>query len=232
MPPEYRRIGCLPAHQFVRALMEHRSTRYVIGLLSAAQYYGAAHHRPQGFQMMLRRNRPAIVCGSVRVVLVACKELATVPVKSFNNPRGPVLVSTVKATAFDLVGYMHRAGGVVRVLGVPSELGEDIRPERLVEAFGSSSIHWAQRLGYLLKHVVAGERAVPLKEHVRRSARNYRGLYTRVTAGRAGGGGQTLPAMAFRCIALSTPVAAVRLQWEAAACRNSTLRTAGAGLER
>ena len=173
IPPEYRRIGCLPADQFVPALMEHRSTRYYVGLLSAAQYYGAAHHRPQEFQVMLRRNRPAIVCGSVRVVFVARKDLATVPVDSFNNPRGTVLVSTVEATAFDLVGYMHRAGGVDRVAGVLSELGEDIDPERLVEASGSASILWAQRLGYLLEHVGAGDRAVLLNEHVRRRARNY-----------------------------------------------------------
>lgn len=173
VPPEYRRLGCLPADQFVPALMEHRSARYYVGLLSAAQYYGAAYHRPQEFQVMLKRNRPAIVCGSVRVTFVARRALTAVPVQSFNNPRGTVLVSTVEATAVDLVGYMHRAGGVDRVAGVLSELGEDIDPERLVEASGSASILWAQRLGYLLEHVGAGDKAVFLKEHVRRRARNY-----------------------------------------------------------
>ena len=173
VPPEYRRLGCLPADQFVPALMEHRSARYYVGLLSAAQYYGAAHHRPQEFQVMLRRNRPAIVCGSVRVAFVARRTLAAVPVQSFNNPRGTILVSTVEATAVDLVGYMRRAGGVDRVAGVLSELVEDIDPERLVEASGSASILWAQRLGYLLEHVGAGDKAVFLKEHVRRRARNY-----------------------------------------------------------
>ena len=173
VPPEYRRLGCLPADQFVPALMEHRSDRYYVGLLSAAQYYGAAHHRPQEFQVMLNRNRPMIVCGSVSVAFVARRALTAVPVQSFNNPRGTVLVSTVEATAVDLVGYMHRAGGVDRVAGVLSELGEEIDPERLVKASGSASILWAQRLGYLFEHVGAGDKAVPLKEHVRRCARNY-----------------------------------------------------------
>ena len=173
VPPEYRRLGCLPADQFVPALMEHMSAPYYVGLLSAAQYHGAAHHRPQEFQVMLRRNRPAIVCGSVRVAFVARKGLAGVPVESFNNPRGTVLVSTVEATAVDLVGYMHRAGGVDRVAGVLAELGEDMDPERLVEASGSASILWAQRLGYLLEYVGAGDKAVLLKKHVRRRARNY-----------------------------------------------------------
>ena len=182
VPPEYRRLGCLPADQFVPALMEYRSARYYVGLLSAAQYHGAAHHRPQEFQVMLERNRPAIVCGSVRVAFVARRELAAVPVESFNNPRGTVLVSTVEATAVDLAGYMHRAGGVDRVAGVLSELGDDMDPERLVEASGSASILWAQRLGYLLEHVGAGDKAVLLKEHVRQRARNFTKLLPSASA--------------------------------------------------
>ena len=173
VPPEYRRLGCLPADQFIPALMEHRSARYYVGLLSAAQYHGAAHHRPQEFQVVLARNRPAIVCGTVRVAFVARRELAAVPVERFNNPRGTVVVSTAEATAVDLVGYMHRAGGVDRVAGVLLELGGDIDPKRLVEASRAASILWAQRLGYLLEHVGAGDRTTLLKDHVRAHARNF-----------------------------------------------------------
>ena len=173
VPPEYRRLGCLPADQFVPALMEHRDTSYYAGLLSAAQYHGAAHHRPQEFQVFIEKNRPAILCGAVRVAFIARRNLAAVPVESFNNPRGTVVVSTVEATAIDLVGYMHRAGGLDRVAGVLSELGEDLDPERLVEASKSASILWAQRLGYLLEYVGAGDKATLLKSHVRQHARNF-----------------------------------------------------------
>ena len=182
VPPEYRRSGCLPADQFVPALMEYWGACYYVGLLSAAQYHGAAHHRPQAFQVVAERNRPAIDCGSVRVVFVACRNLSTVPVERFNNPRGTVLVSTLEATALDLVGYMHRSGGLDRVAGVLSELGEAMDPERLVEASRSASILWAQRLGYLLEHVGAGDRAAALKEHVRKRARNYTKLLPGVDA--------------------------------------------------
>ncbi len=173
VPPEYRRSGCLPADQFVPAMMEYWGACYYVGLLSAAQYHGAAHHRPQAFQVVAQRNRPAIDCGSVRVVFVARRKLSSVPVESFNHPRETILVSTPEATALDLVGYMHRAGGLDRVAGVLSELGEVVDPERLIEASRSASILWAQRLGYLLEHVGAGDRAATLKEHVRRRARNY-----------------------------------------------------------
>ena len=173
VPPEYRRLGCLPADQFIPMLMEHRSTRYYAGLLSAAQYHGAAHHRPQEFQVVVEKNRPAIVCGAIRVAFFARRNLTVVPVESLSNPRGAVVVSTVEATAVDLVGYMDRAGGLNRVAGLLSELSEDMDPERLVEASQSSSVLWAQRLGYLLEHVGAGERAKLLKEHVRQRARSY-----------------------------------------------------------
>lgn len=185
VPPEYRRLGCLPADQFIPAMMEHRNTRYYVGLLSAAQHHGAAHHRPQEFQVVVERNRPAIVCGTVGVAFIARRNLTAVPVERFNNPRGTVVVSTVEATAVDLVGYMRRAGGVDRVAGVLSELGEDMEPARLVEAAQSAPVVWAQRLGYLLEHVGAGDRAVLLKAHVRHRARNFTRLLPGVSAERA-----------------------------------------------
>ena len=185
VPPEYRRLGCLPADQFIPALMVHRNLYYYAGLLSAAQYHGAAHHRPQEFQVVLERNRPSIACGSVKVTFVARRSVAAVPVRRFNNPRGTILVSTVEATAVDLVGYMHRAGGVDRVVGVLSELYEDMDPERLVEAARTASIAWAQRLGYLLEYVNAGDKVALLKEHVGQRARNFTKLLPGTSADNA-----------------------------------------------
>ena len=182
VPPEYKRLGCLPADQFIPALMERRKVRYYAALLSAAQYHGAAHHRPQAFQVILGKNRPSISCGSVKVSFVARRNVADVPVQSFNNPRGTILVSTVEATAVDLVGYMHHAGGVDRVAGLISELGEGMDPRRLVDASKSAPIPWVQRLGYLLEHVGSGDNAVLLKEHVQERARNFTKLLPAASA--------------------------------------------------
>src|SRR5690606_21061506 len=60
VPPEYRSLGCLPADQFIPALMARVKASYYVGLLSAAQYHGAAHHRPQEFQVMLGKARSPI----------------------------------------------------------------------------------------------------------------------------------------------------------------------------
>ena len=173
VPPEYRALGCLPPDQFVPALMEQRGMRYYVGLLSAAQYHGAAHHRPQLFQVMVERSRRPIRCGVVRVDFIARARLASVPLCTFDSPRGTVVASTVEATAVDLVGYMGRAGGVDRVAGMLSELAEQMDPVLLVDAARSASVLWAQRLGFMLEFVGAGDRCGPLKDHVRQRGRNY-----------------------------------------------------------
>ena len=46
VPSEYFSLGCLPAEQFIPALMKRLNLPYYAGLLSAAQYHGAAHQRP------------------------------------------------------------------------------------------------------------------------------------------------------------------------------------------
>ena len=46
---------------------------YYAGLLSAAQFHGAAHQRPQEFQVFLAKNRRSIQCGTVRVAFLARK---------------------------------------------------------------------------------------------------------------------------------------------------------------
>src|ERR1700688_916874 len=92
VPPEYRSLGCLPADQFIPALMKRLGLRYYAGLLSAAEYHGAAHQRPQEFQVFLARNRRPVRCRMVRVAFIARKDIEDVPVQSLNTPRGTVLV--------------------------------------------------------------------------------------------------------------------------------------------
>jgi hypothetical protein len=62
--PEYHRLGCLPAEQFIPSLMQRQGLDYYAGPLSAAQFHGAAHQRPQEFRVMLTKARRPIHCGS------------------------------------------------------------------------------------------------------------------------------------------------------------------------
>jgi predicted transcriptional regulator of viral defense system len=176
VPPEYRVLGCLPAEQFVPQLMEHLALPYYIGLLSAARYHGAAHQQPQVFQVLVACNRPSIRCGKVAVDFVARGNLVQVPTVRFETPRGPLLVSSPEATAFDLVGYMEHAGGVDNVATLLRELADVLEPAKLAGVAALSPVAWAQRLGFLLEQVGAGHLVGPLASLVRAQAREYRPL--------------------------------------------------------
>ena len=166
IPPEYRELGSLPGDQFVPALMKKLGLPYYVGLLSAAQYHGAAHHRPQQLQVMVEKSRRPIICGKVHVAFLARKRIREVPVQPFNTPRGEVLASTPEATALDLVGYAHKAGGLDQVATVLAELAEKIDPEKMAAAAASAPVPWAQRLGYLLEQVDAPAAAASLEAYV------------------------------------------------------------------
>ena len=171
VPPEYRSLGCLPADQFIPELMERLKQPYYAGLLSAAQYHGAAHHRPQEFQVLLEKARRPLSCGQVRAKFIVRKRLRQVPVQSFKTPRGPIRTSTPEGTAVDLVGYYHRVGGLDQVATVLMELAEQIDPRKLLTAAQSAPISWAQRLGYLLDSAGAAEPTRHLRAYVKANAR-------------------------------------------------------------
>jgi predicted transcriptional regulator of viral defense system len=170
VPPEYRRLGCLPADQFVPELMKLLGQPYYVALLSAARYHGAAHQQPQFFYVMVAQNRPSIVCGAVRVHFVARSNVVEISVARFNTPRGYVTVSSPEATAFDLVGYHKHAGGLDNVATVLAELTDSLSLEGLFEAAKLSPTPWAQRLGYLLERVGAERKAASLARYVERMA--------------------------------------------------------------
>ena len=160
VPPEYRKSGCLPAGHFIPYLMNHLGEKYYTGLLSAAEYHGAAHQRPQVFQVIVAKNKPGITCGDVRVEFIARKNMDKVPVSDFKTPRGYLKISTPAATAFDLVGYARHAGGLDNVATVLAELVGKIKSKELVGMARFSPITWAQqRLGYLLD--LLGQRRKP-----------------------------------------------------------------------
>jgi len=173
VPPEYRSLGCLPAEQFIPYLMEYKQEKYYAGLLSAAQYYGAAHQRPQEFQVFVAKNRRPVRCGKIQVKFIARKHIAKVKVRPFNTSHGQIQVSTPEATAIDLAGYPQHAGGLDQVATVLLELAHEIDPDGLKEAATTAPVSWVQRLGYLLEFVDASERLNPLQKWVQENAHEY-----------------------------------------------------------
>ncbi len=181
VPPEYRALGCLPADQFIPNLMGHLELDYYAGVLTAARLHGAAHQAPMVFQVVVASNRPAIRCGSVRVKFIARRNVGEIPTLSMNTLRGVLRVSTPEATAYDLVGYPHHAGGLSNVATILAEMAERLDPAVLVREAAHSPLPWAQRLGYLLERGGFAELAQPLATHVAQRAAEYVPLRPRRT---------------------------------------------------
>ena len=185
VPPEYRRLGCLPAEQFVPQLMQHLGEPYYIGLLSAAERHGAAHQRPQTCQVIVRRNREPLSCGVVRIQFIARGDLERMPVATVNTARGVVRYATPEVTALELVGYPDHACGLDNVATVVAELAESLDVGKLLEAARLSPVSWSQRLGYIFELVGLGDLARSLASFVHHRARSYTPLRRAATIARA-----------------------------------------------
>jgi predicted transcriptional regulator of viral defense system len=149
---QHRAVGTLPAEWFINELMKDMARPYYVGLLSAAQIHGAAHHRPQEFQVVIpeRAARP-VRSGNVLIRFHGKGPFDQAQVQDVKTPTGVMRVSTPETTAWDLVRYLKVAGGLENVVTVLSELAEKLDAAKLkqvVKRHGEVIV--AQRLGYLL----------------------------------------------------------------------------------
>lgn len=153
--PQHRPAGTLPPEWFIHELMKHMGRPYYVGLLSAAQFHGAAHHRPQEFQVVIpqRAVRP-VRTGRVLIRFYGKGTFERSQSQEAKTPTGVMTVATPETTAWDLVRYSKAAGGLEHVVTVLSELGEKLDGRRLrdtVRRHGEVIV--AQRLGYLLDRI-------------------------------------------------------------------------------
>lgn len=150
--PQHRAAGTLPPEWFIHELMKDLGRPYYVGLLSAAQLHGAAHHRPQEFQVMIpgRAVRP-VRSGNVAIHFHRKGSFERSLTQEIKTPTGLMKASTPETTAWDLVRYHKTAGGLENVVTVLSELAEKLDARKLRRTVkGHDEVIVAQRLGYLL----------------------------------------------------------------------------------
>ena len=153
VPVEYSRSGGPPPSWFISDLMAFLEQPYYVGLLSAAALSGAAHHQSQEFQVITPAPLRPMRIGRSRIRFFMKHTAATTGAKDVQTETGTMRVSTPEATAFDLVRYAKRIGGVSSAATVLRELSETIDAKALVRAAEKekeSSV--VQRTGYLLCH--------------------------------------------------------------------------------
>lgn len=152
IPPAYRSWGVIPAMDFIDPLMTVMGRTYYVALLSAAELYGAAHQRPQAFQVMVSQPVPDRDLGRVRLRFYTRVGIGTIPTVSRNSATGTVRVSSPAATVLDLTARPTDAGGLSNVATVVAELVEETRLDAraIIDAAPLYPDAALRRLGWLL----------------------------------------------------------------------------------
>ena len=152
VPEEYKHSGAPPPAWFIDALMKDWQSEYYVGLLSAAEIHGAAHQRPQEFQVVADKVHRAIEISRYRIRFFKKWNVKDVPVMEQKTPTGYMRVSTPEATALDLIRYYENVGYYGNVITVLSELADVMTAQRLVSAAKSGvELAVVQRLGYFFE---------------------------------------------------------------------------------
>lgn len=168
LPPEYQAFGCLPAEILIPDLMKHIKQSYYVGYLSAAQFYGAAHQKPQRFQVVTSKNLRPLHCGRIYIEFIASKTVAQMPTKLFNTHNGQIAVASPEVIAADLVSAPQYGAGINNVATVLTELAENIDAKKLIELTKiRQELFWIQRLGYLLEFLRFGKLADVLANNLK-----------------------------------------------------------------
>jgi|JI10StandDraft_1071094.scaffolds.fasta_scaffold123722_3 predicted transcriptional regulator of viral defense system len=164
IPPEYRTWGAVPALDFVDPLMKFLKRRYYVGLLSAAELWGASHQRPQVFQILVDGDIRDRDFGRVRMRFYESAQVKSAETVAKNTRTGQAAVSSPARTCLDLCDWVNESGGISNVATVAAELVEQHRipANEFINLAASYPAVVLRRLGYALEMAAAQGTAVGL----------------------------------------------------------------------
>lgn len=167
--PSERTWGIHPL-PILDALMRLRKTPYYVGLLSAADYYGAAHHKPQVLQVIIPNQLVFRKARQLGMSFHVRKKFTTSGIVHIKNPSGLISFSSPELTALDLLYFETACGGFSNVCLVIHSLMSKINAADLENTLASYPISACiQRLGYLLEFFGAPAKIlIPLKRWIKR----------------------------------------------------------------
>ncbi|MFC2087624.1 type IV toxin-antitoxin system AbiEi family antitoxin [Bacteroidota bacterium] len=154
IPPQYSKRGMLPVTLFIEDMMEFLKREYYVGLYSAAALHGAGHQQPMEFQVMTKK--PAlrnIKNDKLSIVFFTKSQWEQDFIIEKKTDAGFINVSTPELTAFDLIYYHKKIGGLNRILPIFEDLTESINSTSLVKTARFHKITTIQRLGYILEEL-------------------------------------------------------------------------------
>lgn len=155
VPLQDASAGAPPIETWLDAyLSKSLGVPYYVGLLSAAEVYGASPQAVMVTQVMVPKSRRPVQVGRHRLVFLTCTRIAEMPTRWHETPHGRFKLSTPELTALDLVSRQQVAGGIARIVEVLQNLVPNMTADGLTTALNAAQeTPTAQRLGVLLSRL-------------------------------------------------------------------------------
>lgn len=157
VPAEFRSWGVVPASYFVDHLMGYLGHPYYVGYLSAAEVHGAAHQKPQVFQIVTSARLADRQFEQLRIEFIHSAHLRGRQTVNVNTPTGKMTVSSPETTVLDLVANPHHGGGLSNIATIIGELLDDEKLDLLALARLARDypVAVAQRAGWIIELAAA-----------------------------------------------------------------------------
>lgn len=151
-PPSERKWGIDPT-PILDPFMRFKKSRYYVGLLSAADYHGVAHQKPQVLQVIIPKPmhlRYAIRSG---IHFYIKKNFPTQGIETAPTQSGQIFYSALELTLLDILHFQKQSAGFDNVCLVIKDSVSNLRPQVLKDiATTYPYIACIQKLGYLLAY--------------------------------------------------------------------------------
>jgi predicted transcriptional regulator of viral defense system len=167
--------GVLDPSYFVHAMMNHLNSKYYVGLLSAASYWGASHQSPMTFFIVAEKVIKPFSLGNLKIEFITKNNFDEMT--EINNAQGVggfYSISSPELTAIDLLRFPKKSGHLNNVATVLSDLVDKIDFKKLVNICKKSSTPTAtvQRLGYILDTILQHPKAKQLQDALKNKKLN------------------------------------------------------------
>jgi len=154
--PEHRAVGAPPVGWWLHDYFQWLREPYYLALQSAASVLGSNPQALQVTQVMTRISRRTAAVGRLRLQYFVKRNVEQTPTQPLANACAPLHVSTPEATAFDLIRYASRIGGIGRAAETIAPLLPLMRPAQLRRVLKiEDHPATARRLGFVLEKLKA-----------------------------------------------------------------------------
>ena len=154
--------GVIDPSYFINPMMKHLESRYYVGLLSAASYWGASHQSPMVYYIVAEKVIKPIRLGGLRIEFVTKSNFDEITeTQKVAGVGGYYNVSTPELTAIDLLKFPKKSGHLNNIATILSDLAPklDFKKLRLLCEKSSTPTALVQRLGFILDAVLGIEKA-------------------------------------------------------------------------